>query len=95
MQAIVTKFLGPTNARPARIVATCDAKRIVVSKEYGRDENGHDDHEAAAMKLANLLGWGGKWCKGGLPGRNSDCVFVWVKPSRKGTAKATLIPEGR
>jgi hypothetical protein len=55
MPAIMTKYLGPTNTRGARLVAWCDAKRIVVpwSYEVGTDEN----HKKAATALAWSLGW--------------------------------------
>jgi hypothetical protein len=55
MQAIQTKYLGPTNHRGARIVAKCDATRRVYSWDYalGTSEN----HHAAAELLGHELGW--------------------------------------
>lgn len=55
MQAIQTKFLGPTNHRGARIKAVCDAGSITVAWDYqwGIEEN----HVRAAMALAAKLEW--------------------------------------
>lgn len=54
-QAIVTKYLGPTNNRGARIVARTYAKRMVVAWDYslGVDMN----HQVAANALAKKLNW--------------------------------------
>lgn len=55
MQAIETKYLGPTNHRGSRFTARCDAGRITVSYNYalGVEEN----HRAAAEALRLKLGW--------------------------------------
>lgn len=73
MQAIVTKFHGPTDNRGARISATCDAKRIYVGFHYGST----DPHDIAAATLIVKLGWQdhGSWTKGGLP-NNGGNVYV-------------------
>lgn len=54
-QAIVTRFLGPTNHRGARVKATADAGTVTVSWDYalGIAEN----HQAAATALLDKLGW--------------------------------------
>ena len=85
MQAILTRFRGPTNSHASRIIASCDAGRITVSSAYSGDE-----HARAALMLADKLGWGGTWAKGGLP-NGTDCCFVCVKNSRKEGAKAKLM----
>lgn len=82
MQAIHTKFLGPTNNRGSRIAAKCDAKRIVVSWDYalGVAEN----HAAAAKLLAHTLEWNGAWVGGSLPKPlDNGYAFVWT--STKGS----------
>lgn len=56
MKAIQTKFIGQTDHLPARIVATIDGGRVVVS--YDHALNPADNHRAAADKLALSLGWG-------------------------------------
>jgi len=54
-QAIATKYLGPTNHRGSRIVATCEAGRLVVPLDYAL--NTVQNHAAAAIALARKLGW--------------------------------------
>lgn len=55
MQAIRTRFVGPTNYRPARMIADCNAGRIVIAYEdmLGIDAN----HRAAAGALRDKLCW--------------------------------------
>jgi hypothetical protein len=55
MQAIKTKYLPPTNSRGARLVASCDAKRITVAWDYSLGQL--DNHIAAAQRLASDLVW--------------------------------------
>lgn len=71
-QAIQTKFLGPTNHRPARVKAWADAGSVVVSWDYSLGVP--DNHEAAAVALAKKLGWPLRLSGGSLPG--SGYVFV-------------------
>lgn len=65
-QAIVTRFLGPTNTKPARVRASCDAGRLTVSWDYsmGVPEN----HMAAARALCAKLGWESDLDGGSVPG---------------------------
>ena len=72
MQAIVTKYLGPTNARGSRIKATCQAESVTI--EWDTSLNSERNHIAAAKKLATKLGWDGLWLMGYPP--NGDGVFV-------------------
>ena len=55
MQAITTKYLGPTNYRPSRIKARCQAGTHTVSWDYGISDD--DNHRAAALTLMGKLGW--------------------------------------
>ena len=55
MQAIRTKYHGPTNTRGARIVAKCDAGQITTPYRYGLSVEGN--HKAACDKLLEKLGW--------------------------------------
>lgn len=73
MQAIVTKFIGPTNFRPSRIKATAAAGSIIISwdSSHGITSN----HAAAAKALVEKLGWCGRWIGGGMP---DDDGFVFV-----------------
>jgi len=55
MQAISTKYVGPTNYRGSRIIASCEALRRTFAWNYalGVEEN----HRAAALALVAELGW--------------------------------------
>ena len=73
MQAIRTKYLGPTNFKGSRIVASCQAKRRITS--WDDSLNATANHVAAAKALATELGWNyGQWTGGELPDGSS--VFV-------------------
>lgn len=72
MQAIQTKYVGPTNYRGTRIIARADAGRIVHHYDYSLGDIGN--HKAAAHALADKLGWGGTWVGGNLP----DGTMGWV-----------------
>lgn len=58
MQAIRTKYLGPTNTRGARIKATCEAGSLTISYLYHLSTN--DMHRKAAFELMEKLGWNPK-----------------------------------
>ena len=55
MQAIVTKYHGPTNTRPGRVSAKCEAARVIV--EWDHALNVDDNHRRAAETLRDKLGW--------------------------------------
>lgn len=78
-QAITTKYLGPTDKRGARIVASCEAGRIVVGWNDSLEQ--FPNHRAAALALAKRLGWGGPWV-GGAPGGRSAREGATVEPCR-------------
>lgn len=69
MQAIITKWLGPTDTRGSRIKVKCQAGSIVVSWDDGLGVE--ENHKAAAAVLIKKLGWDadcyGKWSAGALP----------------------------
>ncbi len=73
LQAIVTKYLSPTNHRPGRVKATASAGSLTVEWDHslGIDAN----HAAAAHALASKFEWGGDWFGGGMPDGNSN-VYV-------------------
>jgi hypothetical protein len=62
MQAIETKWHGPTDSNGSRITARCDAKRITVPYDHALDVAAN--HAAAARVLATRLGWSGRWVGG-------------------------------
>jgi len=59
-QAISTKYLGPTNTKPARIKATTGGG-YSLTIPYSYDGN---PHMAAAQMLARKMGWGGTMIEG-------------------------------
>jgi hypothetical protein len=66
MQAIITRYLGPTNFRGGRVKATCQAKSKTL--EWDHALNPTQNHIAAAKAIATELGWNyGKWTGGELP----------------------------
>ncbi len=80
-QAIVTKYLGPTNTRPSRIKATASAGSIIVSCDSGINQDAN--HAAAARALALKYGWHGRYVGGGMPEGNGN-VYVCDDPRRDG-----------
>jgi hypothetical protein len=82
MQAIVTKYHGPTNYKGSRISARAEAGRIIV--HYDHALNIGENHAAAAQALADRLGWTTDkgypaLAGGGLPGNAGYC---FVMPQR-------------
>lgn len=65
-QAIVTKFMPPTNTKGSRIKATCAAKSVTVA--WVDHLNTTDNHREAIRVILQKLGWGGSWVVGSLPG---------------------------
>jgi hypothetical protein len=55
MQAILTKYLGPTNFRGARIKASAQAGSVTVPWDY--ELNVEKNHQQAAEALCEKLGW--------------------------------------
>ena len=55
MQAIRTRYYGPTNTRGSRITASCEAGRLTVPYDHALDLD--DNHKAAADALTAKLGW--------------------------------------
>lgn len=82
-QAIVTKFLGPTNNRGSRVKASAFAGSIIVSWDYSKGVD--DNHYAAALALALKLEWvteydlqkGNQHLIGGsLPGGHGNAYII-------------------
>lgn len=81
-QAIVVKFLAPTNHRGSRLVATAEAGRVIVPWDYAKDVT--DNEIAAAKALASKYGWQGAWVGGRLPGAAGGAVFTSLRRERDG-----------
>jgi hypothetical protein len=74
MQAIETKFHGPTNNSGSRISARCEAARIILPWDHALDSEAN--HIAAARALMAKLGWEGKLYTGSVPSLPSSMVHV-------------------
>ena len=72
MQAIVTKYIAPTNTRGARIRAFCEPGSITIEWDYvlNREAN----YRKAAVALCERLGWTGEMLAGST---KSGYVFVF------------------
>jgi hypothetical protein len=83
MNAIQTRYFGPTNTRGARIKATCETGSITIS--YPHELSGMACHALAANALVNKLGWTdshyGELLGGQL--KNNDYVFVFNNDASK------------
>lgn len=71
VQAITTRYSGPTNTRGARINARAWAGRCSVA--YDHRLNPEQNHAAAAKKLAERFGWTGHYIQGGMPEGHGYC----------------------
>lgn len=75
MNAIVTKYHGPSNVRGSRITATDnDGNRTII--HYERALNSEGNHIASARALCSKMGWTGTMQGGHL--KNGMMVFVWT-----------------
>lgn len=74
LQAIMTRYVGPTNHHGPRIVARAAAGRRIVPYQEGLGLDAN--HLRAAEMLARKFGWEGALIGGGLPDGSS--VFVQV-----------------
>ena len=77
MQAIITKYLGPTDHRGSRVKATCQAGSLTLEWDDTLDLDAN--HRVAAIALAEKLGWTGAFygdlISGGMPDGNDCHVF--------------------
>ena len=73
MQAIVTKYIPPTDTKGPRIKATAMAGSVIIRYDH---ELSHDEpFRKAAQALCAKFGWDWQMIGGGLP----DGSMVWVK----------------
>ena len=87
MQAIATRYLGPTNSRGSRIKASCSAGTITLPYDYAERDGGH---YAAAVALIRKLGWenNGTWYRGETTNGN-----VYVCSPRYASSMLNIVPE--
>ncbi len=93
MQAIVTKFISPTNTKGSRYKASCEAMTCFVSADYGLDAEAN--HKAACDELCrrmderNVTKYGSKaaqWSKPKVSGQipSGEHVHVFIPTTGKG-----------
>jgi hypothetical protein len=100
MQAILTKYLGPTNNRGSRYKATCEAGSVTLHGDHAL--NSEENHVRVARALITKLGWWhneargdtyGGWTFGGTPdGYAFVCAVSWARletPAGQAVAAAT------
>ena len=75
MQAIRTKYHGPTNTTGPRISAQCEAGRIFVPYDYALNIDGN--HRAACRLLIKKLGWDTEHCPDMVGGVFNGAMY-WV-----------------
>jgi len=87
MVAIETKYLGPTNHKPSRIVATtANGQRLVISKAQIDDDDTYIVHLRAAQMLRDQSGWVGRLV-GGSTKRGYVFVFTEDGTTRRRTGE--------
>lgn len=86
MQAILTKYISPTDTKSGRIKAWCDAGSITIPYPHEASGGIEGAHTVAAHALIKKLGWdsphyGNPIC-GGLPQKFPGAAFVFVFPPK-------------
>jgi hypothetical protein len=76
MQAIETKYIGPTDHRGARVKASAEAGSVTVPWDHALSSEAN--HDAAARALILKYGWHGTWVRGGRADSKGN-VYVCVK----------------
>jgi hypothetical protein len=89
LQAIVTKYLPPTNVKGSRIKATAAAGSVTLHLDHAL--NIEDNHARTAKALADKFKWRGQWFMGGMPDDTGYC-FVCTDGALE-TAFATSFTE--
>lgn len=80
LQAIETRYYGPTNFRGSRIQAKAWGGKITIP--YPHELNTERAHAKAAMALCEKLNWTGLYVAGGSPSERGN-VYVGVGDVRK------------
>ena len=90
VQAITTKYIGPSNTRGSRIKAKAAAGSITM--HYDCALNTEANHAKAAEALARKFGWAGSYYQGGHPDDSGYC-FVCVS-DRDPSPAFSIVREG-
>lgn len=66
-QALITKYLGPTNSRGSRVKASCEAISITVSWDHALSAPANHEKAAQALVEKCKLQGGSPWVGSALP----------------------------
>jgi hypothetical protein len=83
MQAIRTRYHGPTNSRGSRIIAKCGGGSVVMPYNHALNLDGN--HAAAAQMLLERMGWPGVY-----HGGQFEHDYYWVVPERGDSVSASV-----
>lgn len=86
MKAIRTRYVGPTNTRGARIIAS-DGDRNSISISYPHSLNSDEGHELAAYLLMEKMQWTNRIIGGGF---QRDMYWTMIPRERGDVAGYTL-----
>ena len=75
MKAILTKYIGPTNTRPARVKADA-GDGVTLARSWDSTLDSRRNHAGAARALCNKMGWEAELIGGGFPSGDMAWVFA-------------------
>jgi hypothetical protein len=81
MQAIRTRYHGPTNSRGSRIIAKCEGGSITMPYDHAQNLEGN--HAAAARLLLERMGWPNVYFGGVF-----DRDYYWVSETTWAKSRA-------
>ena len=94
MQAIQTRYIGPTNYLGSRVKAYSEAFSRGVIVPFDHSLNTEARHDAAARAFIVAKGWHGSWVRGGSPdGRGFVYVCLSRDLTREGRTFRTTHPQ--
>lgn len=74
MQAIRTRYHGPSNTRGSRIIAKCEGGSVIMPYNHALNLDGN--HAAAAQLLLQRMGWPGVY-----HGGQFEHDYYWIVPT--------------
>lgn len=90
MQAIITKYHGPTNTRGSRIIGKAGNVTVTCDPNDSRRMHHEDIHAECAKQVAAKLGWSGEWaaCQVDRVG------WVWVPCDDRNVDRFSILKGG-